>query len=457
MGGLFLNSLLDQDYGRQHGLYAVNPKLEEVNGVRCYPSVLDCPEPVDHVISQIPAEGLPGLVDECIEKGVRSIHSFTAGLSETGEAELADVEHEIVSKLQAAGIRLIGPNCMGLYVPGVGLSFFPGLPKQPGNVFMLSQSGANAGVMLRSLTERGIRFSKGVSYGNGADLRGHDFLDYALADTQSEYVVGYVEGVRDGRAFFAALKRLAREKPTVLLKGGITSDGARAANSHTGSLAGSVQVFDAMCRQAGAWRAERMDELLDLATVVTSKVRDVRGPNVTLIGAGGGFAVLSSDQIALAGLRVPPLPEAVQAELREFIPIAGTSVRNPVDATFGRDHPLDFVDDADRTRRTFEVICNAHSTDVLFTTVGGWWRPGRDTSPEELERHLRTAVDELADIQERTGVPIVMIHDEQRMGLIAEHAHQRGIAILPTVERAARAVSDLLAWRKQRDGLPDIL
>lgn len=457
MGGIFLSALLDQHYGNQHGLYAVNPKMDRVRGVPCYPSVLDCPEPLDHVISQIPADGLTQLVDECIAKGVRSIHSFTAGLSETGESDLAQIEREIVAKVRAAGVRFVGPNCMGLYVPGVGLSFMPSLPRDPGNVLMLSQSGANANVILRSLSQRGLRFSKGVSYGNGADLQGHELLDYALADRQTEYVVGYIEGVRDGRAFLSALKRLAAVKPTVLLKGGITSDGARAANSHTGSLAGSIAVFDALCRQTGAWRAERMDELLDLATVVTSATRNVRGPNVTLIGAGGGFAVLSSDQIALAGMRVPPLPEETQAQLREFIPIAGTSVRNPVDANFGRDHPLDFVNDAERTRRAFEVICNAHTTDVLFTTVGGWRRPGRDIGPEEEAHHLRSAVDELGDIQDRTGVPVVMIHEEYNIEAVTQRAHQRGIAVLPTVERAARAVADLLEWRKLREGLPDIL
>lgn len=456
MGGIFLNALLDQGYGQEHGLYVVNPKMAEVRGVRSYPSLLDCPDPVDHVISQIPAASLPALVDQCIQKGVRSIHSFTAGFSETGEADLAGVEREIVSKVRAAGIRLIGPNCMGLYVPGVGLSFMPELPKEAGNVFMLSQSGANAIMIVSNLTRRGLRFSKGVSYGNSADLRDYDFLDYAHADPQTEFVAGYIEGVRDGRAFFDALKRLAPTKPTILLKGGITSDGARAAHSHTGSLAGSIEVFDALCRQAGAWRAERMDELLDLATVVTSSVRDVNGPNVTLIGVGGGFAVLSSDQMALAGLRVLPLPQETQAELHRLIPIAGTSVRNPIDANFGRDRPLDFVDEPEPTRRVFELVCNAPSTDVVFTTVGGW-RPGRDTTPEARERNLRTAVDELANIQERTGVPVVMIQSDRNIASVARYAHERGIAVLPTVERAARAVAYLLAWRKAREGLPDIL
>jgi acetyltransferase len=452
LGGIFLNAILEQGYQERHPLYAVNPKMTEVRGVPCYPSVLDIPGPVDHVISQIPAAGLERLVDECIAKGVRSLHSFTAGLAETGEPELVAEQDRIVAKARAAGMRLVGPNCMGLYVPGVGLSFMPRVAHEPGNVFMLSQSGANASAMLYGLGRRGLRFSKGVSYGNGADLRAHDFLDYAAADPQTEYVVGYIEGVQDGRKFLSALRKLATVKPTILLKGGITSDGARAANSHTGSLAGSIEVFEALCRQTGAWHAPRMDDLLDLATVVTSYARIARGRNVTLIGAGGGTAVLASDQLALHGLRVPPLPEAVQEELRGFIPVAGTSVRNPVDATFGRDHPLDFTHDRELTERAFETIVHSPTTDMVFTTVGGSFL--RDETVETREHRMRATIDEFAAIQRRSGVPIVMIHEEQRVGNAAVHAHRRGVALMPSIERAARAVAELMEWREVRAGLP---
>ena len=455
-GGMFLHSLLEQGYQREHGLYAVNPKMTEVRGVPCYPTVLDCPDPVDHVISQIPAAAVPKLVEQCIEKGVRSIHFFTAGLAETGDAGMVAMERELVAKARAAGMRLIGPNCMGLYVPGVGLSFNPTSPQEPGEVFMLSQSGANAGAMIDGLGRRGLRFSKGVSYGNGADLRAHELLDYAASDPQSDVVVGYVEGVQEGRAFLAALRRCAAVKPTILLKGGITAAGARAANSHTGSLAGSIEVFEALCRQTGAIRARTMDELLDLAVGVTTGLRHVRGRGVTLIGAGGGNAVLAADRMALEGLTVPPLPERTQQQLREFIPIAGTSVRNPVDATFGRDHPLDFADDRERTRSAFRVIAGSDSTDLLFTTVGAWGGPRADNSRQGREERARQSSEELADLQRESGVPFAWIRDARRGDDMLERAHQRGLAVFPSVERAARVVSRLLAWRDGREGLPEL-
>ena len=456
MGGNFLNALLEQGYEQRHSLYAVNPKMTEVRGVPCYPSVLECPEPLDHVISQIPAEGVPELVEHCIQRGVRSLHFFTAGLSETGDEELIRQERELVERAREAGLRLIGPNCMGLYVPGVGLAFSRNSPTEPGNVFLLSQSGANANGIIEGLGGRGLRFAKGVSYGNAADLKSHDFLDYALHDPQTELVVAYIEGPRDGRAFFEALKRLARVKPTIVLKGGISEDGARAAQSHTGSLAGSIEVFDAVCRQAGAMRVRTLEDLLDLAVAATTDLRHVQGRQVTLVGAGGGYAVLSSDQIAMEGLEVPWLPEEVQDQLHEFIPIAGTSVRNPVDATFGRDHPMDFSSDAGFTRRSFELIAESPTTDLIFTTVGTRWHPSQDHSREARMRRLTVTVDELARISREYEVPVALILREAHIEDAGLPAYERGIAAFPTLERAARAVATLLEWRRRREGLPEL-
>src|SRR5665647_1061605 len=144
---------------------------------------------------------------------------FTAGMAETGDAEMARVEREAIAKLRAAGIRTIGPNCLGLYVPASGMTFSGEFPMEPGNVFLVSQSGANASEIVRNLTPRGVRFSKAVSFGNGADLKAHDFFDYAANDPETEVVISYLEGVSSGRDLFDALKRCAAVKPTIILKG----------------------------------------------------------------------------------------------------------------------------------------------------------------------------------------------------------------------------------------------
>jgi acyl-CoA synthetase (NDP forming) len=463
MSSGFLTSLIEQDFQEEHGLYPVNPKMTEVAGVPCYPSLLDTPDPVDHVISLVPAPAVPGLVDQCIEKGIRSIHLFTAGFSETGDPELAAMERDFVARLTGAGIRVIGPNCMGLYVPKEGLAFMGGFPSEPGNVMLISQSGANAGDVIHGLSRRGVRFSKAISYGNGADLQSHDFFDYAADDPDTEVVTAYVEGVKDGRRFFEAVQRCAERKPVIILKGGLTGAGARAASSHTGSLAGSREIFEALCRQAGAIRAETMDELHDLVVAVTTSTRNVVGTGVGLVGGGGGIAVLSADAIAAEGLDVPPMPGATKERLREYIPIAGTSINNPIDTNAG----------ADAFLPTLRLVAAADPIDVVFTSPSfGRFGPGPsgDDDADELPAEERRArrreqaergADELAELQEETGVPFVGLlrsrgGPDDLMDEFTTAAYARGIGVYPSIHRAARAVALIRRWRARREGLPGI-
>ena len=224
---------------------------------------------------------------------------------------------------------MLGPNCMGLYVPSERITFQGEFPTEPGNVMVISQSGGNSMDIVHGLARRGARFSRAVSFGNGEDVDAADLFGYAAADPASEYVVAYLESSARGRATFEALRACARVKPTIVLKGGMTGAGGRAANSHTGALAGSREVFEAMCRQAGALLAETMEELHDLLIAAATNARLVRGPRALLLGGGGGFSVLAADSIARAGLDLPPLDDATTAELRELMPVAGNSIRNP--------------------------------------------------------------------------------------------------------------------------------
>ncbi len=484
MMGSFFDSLLEADFPAIGGLYPVNPKVDEINGVRCYKTLLDTPDPVDHVISQVPAAVVPELVDQCVAKKVRSIHFFTAGFSETGDEEMAGVEEAMIEKLRGAGIRAIGPNCMGLYVPSSRLAFMSGFPTEPGNVFLLSQSGANAGEIVHGLVSRGIRFSKAISYGNGADLRAHDFLDYAAADPDSEVVAAYIEGVQDGRAFFDALKRCARVKPVIILKGGRTQSGSLAAHSHTGSLAGSIEIFDAACRQAGAMRAETMDELHDLVVAASTNTRLVSGRGVALFGGGGGgFAVLSADAIDREGLTVPKMPRSAVEKMREYVPVAGSSVNNPIDAFPPEEHLEDML----------RLVATAQGIDMMFMSpMTGWRRPppgaskqdskrdadlkqsalkqGAESPPDpeaavkQMMENATKAAQQMSDLQNDTGTPVIGILRSGRMArmmgqsrtAMSEAAYKKGIGIYPSVARAARTVAQVLDWKAYRKGLPDI-
>ncbi len=466
-GAMFHQSLIDSGYDTSR-MFLINPKADRIGDLPCYHTLLDVPEAVDHVISLVPAPVVPQLVDQCVAKGIRSLHLFTAGFSETGDAEMARVEQESVAKLRAAGIRTIGPNCLGLYVPASGMTFSGEFPMEPGNVFLISQSGANASEIIRSLTPRGVRFSKAVSFGNGADLKAHDFFDYAATDPDTDVVISYLEGVSHGRELFAALKRCAAVKPTIILKGGLTGAGARAANSHTGSLAGSREVFEAVCRQTGAIRVDSMDELQDLTVAVATSARTVAGRRVILVGGPGGFAVLSSDAIAAQDLELPETPEEAKRQIREFIPVAGTSVNNPIDAS---------PRDREQRERMMHILCDSGFYDVVFsTTLGGdptAWRgrgrrgapnsdPDAGKSPEEraateMER-AKDGAKQLAALQAGIGVPILYI--QRAFGETANReataAFAEGIAAYPTVQRAAHTIRQMLDWRARREGLPVI-
>jgi acyl-CoA synthetase (NDP forming) len=440
-GGGFLESMREMGFAGR--LYPINPKATAIQGLPCYPSLRAVPDEVDYVISSVPASAVPVLVDDAIAKGVRAVHFFTAGFSETGDEARTELEQQAIERLRGAGIRVIGPNCMGLYVPRSGLSFMSGFPVEPGDTAFLSQSGANAGDFVRQAALRGVRFSKVVSYGNAADLTECDFLAYAAEDPDTRAIFAYIEGVREGRRFVQTLKQAARRKPVVILKGGRTEAGTRAAASHTGSLAGSLQVFDALCRQAGALRVASMDELVDLA-VAFRFLEPPAGPGLAVVGAGGGTSVLAADAIAAAGLAVPPLPEDVQEELRRFTPVAGTSVRNPLDvmSIFSSEH---FV-------TTMRLAARPDCIDVvLFHTNFGWGGRG------DADVRVQETVDQLLRAREVVAKPIVVSCqpslDAEGAGytaaLVAACA-RAGIPFFPGINRAAQAIAGLRQWKGSR-------
>ena len=445
MGSGFLAALIEG--GFQGSIYPVNPKAQELMGLRCYPSLRDVPTTVDHVISSVPAAAVPQLVEDCGVKEVKSLHFFTAGFSETGDEERAELEQRVVERARELGIRIIGPNCMGLYVPGVGISFFPGFPKETGPIAMVSQSGANASEFVHMGALRGLRFSKVISYGNAADLTESDFFDYCAEDPETRIIASYIEGVKDGRRFLRTLSKAAAAKPVVTLKGGRTSDGGRAAHSHTGSLAGSLQVFNAVCRQAGALRVDTLEELQDV-TVLLAFAPGLAGPRVGIVGAGGGHSVLATDQVASEGLQVPALPEETQERLRRFTPVAGTSVRNPIDTNVGWG-----PDGTKAVVETLRLVAEAPNVDFLLFHTAFGWGPMRDDPMKRVEEFVSTFEEGLPTISKPMLVAVrtPTTPDIMRATVaFEERACAMGLPLFPSIGRAARAARLLLDWRAQR-------
>lgn len=311
-------------------LYLVNPKYKELHGKRCYAGILDIEDDIDYVVIAVPALLVPRVLTECVQKGAKAVHVFTAGFSETGAEERRILEDE-VREIARGKVSLIGPNCMGICCPRAGLAFVPGLSTEEGHLGVISQSGTFAEQFLSVGQLRNLKFSKVISYGNAVDLDCPDFLEYLAHDPDTEVIALYMEGTKNGRRLKEAMAEAARLKPVLALKGGVTEHGRRAASSHTGSLAGSPEIWSSLLKQAGIIQVGDFDELLD-TSLALSCVPLPPEKGTAIITNSGGFSVLETDLCVKAGLEVPQFAKETLAELREMVPLAGTSINNPLDA-----------------------------------------------------------------------------------------------------------------------------
>jgi len=316
--------------GYQGHIYVVNPKGGQIAGLPAYPSLQDVPGSVDYVISCIPAQQTPQLLEECLSKGVKTVQFYTAGFAETGEQEGIDLQRRLVETARRGGMRLVGPNCMGIYCPSSGLGFSLDFPPETGPIGLLCQSGGNTGYIVRSAAARGLRFSKAVSYGNACDINECDLLDYLADDPDTKVIAAYIEGTTDGRRLMASLARAASTKPVVVFKGGYTEGGGRATASHTGSLAGSDAVWSGFLRQVGAIRVYSVEEMTDMLVALLC-MKPPRGTKCCAVGAGGGPSVLATDECEQAGLQLPAIPPEIRERLKGLIPVAGSMLSNPID------------------------------------------------------------------------------------------------------------------------------
>ena len=327
-GQLFLRALLSPGYrGR---IYPVNPNAQEILGLRCYPSVTSLPEAVDLAIIVVPAALAAPVVRECAERGVKAAILFTAGFSELGTDEGRERDAELMAAVLSGNLRLVGPNCMGVYVPSSGLGSFPEMPSEQGPIAFVSQSGSLSNRLVWSGAERGLAFSKVVSVGTQADLETSDFLEYLAEDPETEIIAAYIEGAKDGRRLRRALTVAGRRKQLVVWKVGRTRSGARAANSHTGALAGEAEIWAGMLRQAGAIQVRDLDEMLDVLVALRYLGRP-SGERMAIVTGPGGPAVSAADACEEAGLELAVLTEETGRRLRGVVASVGTSVRNPVD------------------------------------------------------------------------------------------------------------------------------
>ena len=312
---------------REGRVYPVNVKDEVVQGVKAYRNVKDIPDEVDLAVVVIPKKFVKRAVIDCGEKGVKGIVLITAGFGETGEEGKRE-ERELVEIAHRYGMRIIGPNCVGIMNTHNSMNATFIMDAKKGDIAFVSQSGAlGAGIVYKTVKE-GIGFSKFISIGNMADVDFSELMEYLAEDEESKAIALYIEGIKDGRRFMEAAKRATKKKPVIVLKAGKSESGARAASSHTGSLAGSYRIYEAAFKQTGILVANTIDEMLSMARAFTQPLP--KGNKVAIMTNAGGPGVLTADEIYKYGLKLANLKEETMQKLKEFLPPMA-AVRNPVD------------------------------------------------------------------------------------------------------------------------------
>ena len=442
---MFLDPLIE--FGYKGKIYPIHPKANEVSGLKAYPSIMDVPGPVDHVTSAIRAALTPQIVRECAAKGAKLAQIFTAGFSESGEEEGIRLENEITEIARRGNVRVLGPNCMGIYCPSSRISYDSSFSMESGCVGFLSQSGGNSMNLVHLAMARGVHFSKVVSFGNACDLNESDFMDYFAHDPQTKIIIGYIEGTRDGRRFVQALREAAEFKPVIMFKGGVTKAGTRAVASHTGSLAGTNAVWSSLFRQLGVMQVDDTEEMVDLL-LPFQNWQPLRGRRGALISFGGGYSVSLTDGCAREGLIVPVLPDEMKKRLRQILPKEvdpGTSVHNPVDLSVSGWEP-------DIFSRTLETMDGYERVDFILLCFG--LHIGALHGP--VRQMVNRGVDALVKTKKKLSKPVAMVILEDHVPEVTklrfdiqERFRQADIPVFPSFDRAARAISTFIQYHER--------
>ena len=441
-GTALLQSLLE--FGFEGKLYPLNPKGGDSLGLKSYSSVKDVPGPVDCVISGIPAQYTPQLMEDCALKGVKIVSFFSAGFSEIGE-EGSKIEAEITAIGRRGKIRILGPNCYGMYCPKARLSFDAGFPKESGSVAFISQSGGHSCYLTHEAARLGVRFSKVISYGNASDINESELLEYLAQDPDTKIILAYIEGVKDGRRFLDALKKASAAKPVIILKGGATEIGARIAASHTSSLAGEDSIWDGLIKQAGAVRAYNIDELIDLILPFLY-LPPPRGGNVGVFGIGGGASVGIADECQRHGIFLPPLTKEIAEKLKQDTSEAGNIFKNPADISQTYRMPEAFS-------HLLETFASCSSFDLLLVHLGLDLAAYSLEEAKILEPFTKAI---LSSCQEVNKPVAIVLHssgtDQSYKAVIREERRcaQAGVPVYRSLGRAANAISKFIQYHQNR-------
>jgi acetyl coenzyme A synthetase (ADP forming)-like protein len=427
----------------QGPVFPVNPQTDRIDSLQAYPSVKAIPEPVDLAVVVVPRHVVMNVVDECAIRGVRGLIVITAGFAEVG-AEGRDLQQQLLDRVRGYGMRMIGPNCMGLLNtdPKVGLnaSFSPVFPPV-GRVAMSSQSGALGLAILQAAQRLDLGLSTFVSVGNKADVSGNDVLQYWEEDPNTDVILLYLESFGNPRRFARIARRVSQRKPIVAIKSGRTTAGGRAAGSHTAALAAKEVAVDALFHQTGVIRADTLEEMFDLAACLGNQPLPT-GKKVAIVTNAGGPAILCADACEAGGLVIPDLSGAVKEQLKAYLP-AAASVGNPVDMIASAP-PLHY-------QRTIETLLRSGELDALIVIC----IPVDPTLTEAVTAAISEGVAQ-ARAAGATGQPVLVCMMSEDDRFKATLRSREKLPIYPFPESAARVLGKAAAyaeWRAQPAGI----
>jgi len=419
VGHIALASILDG--GFQGEVYPINPKEKEILGLQVYPSVGSVPGDVDLVVVAIPAPYVPDVLREAVEKKVGAAVVLSGGFREAGRT---DLEEQLGAISRSSGLRILGPNCQGFnYLPNKLRASFWFPPVQLGPVAVISQSGTVAATLAGWALDEAFGVSATVCLGNQVDVSETDTIRFFANDSQTRAMALYLEGAKDGRRFVDVLKRAGGKKPIVILKGGRTVGGRRAAASHTKSLAGRDEVFGAACRQFGVVRAPDLESLYDSAKAL-STLATPRGNRIVIVSSSGGAAILAVDEAERNDLVVPSLPAALVEQLKGVDLPRNAVYANPLDLTFCS---------AEDFGAALSIVDRYDIADVYLVIFGD---------------PIAGAADVMREFTSRVGGKVAVaflgggeVEKAERVNMQAA-----GIPVFPTPERAARAIATNTWW-----------
>ena len=413
-------------------------------GVENYLSLLDVPEQVDYVVCAVPRQASPKIVSDCIKKGIGGVTLFTSGFAETGEEEGIRLQKIVTDMAKEANLALIGPNCMGIYNPKLGVRHSVDQRFGDGGcVGFISQSGTHAAFFSQVGAVNGVLVSKSVSFGNAVVLDSSDYLEYLAEDEETKLIAMYIEGVKDGRRFFNILRQVAKKKPVLIWKGGQTEEGTRATASHTASMAESTVVWDAVMKQCGVTRTDNLEEIID-AIKGLLYIKPATGKRVGLIAMTGGQSVVITDAFAKAGLKVPLLSQQSYQELASFFTLIGGSYKNPLDVS------SNFAS-VGQVLRMLNILNNDENVDAIVLELSIAFLARRWRHNPQFYDELLDAVTDFRNRSEKAFVGILIPGHMEREALdFRDRLLERGIPTFPSFDRGAKVLNKLTDYYQAR-------